>query len=127
MRTAFSLVLVIGLGLIAGCGASKSKIKGKIVKGGQAFSLTDKGVFVLSFVPESGGTTTFNATTKTDGTFEVVGPDGKGIPKGKYKVQLTAMDPYPQKDLLNGRYAPNAPNPMIIEVGAGELVVDVGK
>jgi hypothetical protein len=29
------------------------KVQGKIVKGGQPFTLSDKGVFVLSFVPAS--------------------------------------------------------------------------
>jgi len=129
MRTRHLVVyslLLVGACLAGGC-SGKSKVNGKIVKGGEPFTVSDKGVFVLSFVAESGDSTVYNATTKPDGTFTIVGPEGKGIPAGKYKVNLTAMDPYPTTDKLEGKYGPKAKTPLVVEIGKGDVVIDVGK
>jgi hypothetical protein len=107
--------------------AGKSKVNGKIVKGGEPFTLSNKGIFVLSFVAEGGSDkTTYKATTKPDGTFTILGPKGKGIPAGKYVVNLTAMDPYPTTDKLGGKYAPGQ-SKLVVEVGKGDLIIEVGK
>jgi len=122
-------IIVLGVACLAtGC-AGNVKPNGKIVKGGQPFALGEKtGVFVLAFIPTSGDTSKmYNATTKHDGTFTIVGPENKGIPPGKYKVQLQAMDPYPSKDILGGKYAQGASSPLEVDVGKGEVIVDVGK
>ena len=121
-----SLLLSLACLLASGC-SGKIQVKGKIVKEGQPFTLGEKGVFVLNFVSADGSDkTVYNATTKPDGTFTILGPEGKGIPPGKYTVNLTAMDPYPTTDKLNGKYAPGK-STMTVEVGKGELVIDVGK
>jgi hypothetical protein len=129
MRTLIGTLLFLAVGLSTGCsGGGGSKVNGKIVKGGQPFTLSDKGVFVLVFVNEAENPPKmYNATTKPDGTFTVIGADGKGIPPGKYKVQVQAMDPYPQKDLLGGKFAPAEKSPLTVEVGKGEIVVEVGQ
>jgi hypothetical protein len=126
MRTFICSLLLVAACLACGC-SSKKQVNGKIVKGGQPFTVGEKGVFVLSFVPE-GGTdkTVYNANTKPDGTFTIVGPENKGIPSGKYKVHLTAMDPYPTTDKLAGKYAPGK-STLVVDVGSGELVIDVDK
>jgi len=132
MRMSF-LSFALLCACLAGCGGSKHKVQGKIVKGGQPYGLSEKGVFQLSFVPAEGKTTQiYNATVNSkDGTFEIVGPDGKGIPAGKYKVQLVAMDPYgggaSGTDKLKGKYAPNSKDAPVVDIGSGELVIDVGK
>jgi hypothetical protein len=121
-----SLLLVAGCLAVVGCGG-KSKVNGKIVKDGQPFTVSEKGVFVLSFVSADGtDKTVYNATTKPDGTFTILGPEGKGVPPGKYTVNLTAMDPYPTTDKLAGKYAPGK-STLTAEVGKGDVVVDVGK
>lgn len=126
MRTTiFTLSLAVAV-LSVGC-AGRKQVNGKIVKGGAPYTLSEKGVFVLSFLAEGGSDqTSYNATTKSDGTFVIVGPENKGIPSGKYKVQLTAMDPYPKTDKLGGKYAPGK-STLVVEVGKGDLVIDVGK
>ena len=65
------------------------------------------------------------------GSSGLVGSDGKytlekGVPPGKYVVNLTAMDPYPQTDKLGGRYAPGQ-SKLVVEVGKGDVIIDVGK
>jgi len=130
MRTIVcSLVLVLACVLL-GCGPSRAKVNGKIVKGSEPYTLSDKGVFVLSFIPESGGGgKAYNATTKPDGTFTIVGPEGKGIPAGKYKVNLQAMDPYggpDSKDKLGGKYV-GEKSSLVVDVGRTDLTIDVGK
>jgi hypothetical protein len=122
------LCLILLLSVV-GCGPSKSRKTGKIVRGGEPIQLSDKGVFIISFYAEDDtkGANPIAASPKKDGTFEVVGTDGKGIAPGKYLVAVQAMDPYDQqKDLLGGKYAPGQTN-KIVEVGAGEIIVDVGK
>jgi len=129
MRKFTCFLLLVAACLACGCGG-KSKANGKIVKDGQPFTVSDKGVFVLSFVPEDGtDKTIYNATTKPDGTFTILGPEGKGIPAGKYKVNLQAMDPYSPAggtDKLGGKYAPGQ-SKLVVEVGKGDVVIDVGK
>jgi hypothetical protein len=127
MRNLTCSFLLVAACLACGCGGGKVKVNGKIVKDGQPFTLSDKGVFVLSFVSE-GGTdkTIYNATTKPDGTFTIVGPENKGIPPGKYVVNLTAMDPYPTTDKLGGKYQ-QGKSTLVVEVGKGDVVIDVGK
>ena len=126
MRNSLCSLLLVAVCLVCGC-SGKAKVNGKIVKGGEPFTVSEKGgVFVLSFTPESGDKTTYNATTKPDGTFTILGPEGKGIPPGKYVVNLTAMDPYPTTDKLAGKYAPGQ-SKLVVEIGKGEVVIDVGK
>jgi hypothetical protein len=130
MRPVRTLFLVVRVCLLVGCGDSRRKLNGKIVKGGAPFTLSDKGIFALAFFSESDSSKMYNATTKTDGTFTIVGADGKGIPAGKYKVQLTAQDPYtgPQsKDLLGGKFAKGSDSPLTVDVGKDDVTVDVGK
>lgn len=136
MRTFICSLLIVTACLACGC-SGKKQVKGKITKGGQPFTLSDKGQFVLSFISE-GGTdkTTYNATVKTDGTFTIVGPENKGIPPGKYKVNLTAQDPYspprdqssgakgPPNDKLEGKFAPGK-STLVVEVGSGDLEIKV--
>jgi len=128
MRKVTCLFALLVACSVIGCGSARSKVEGKIVKGGQPFTVSEKGVFVLSFVPESGAAKeTYNATTKHDGTFVIVGPEGRGVPPGKYKVHLKAMDPYPTKDLLNNKFGDPNTTPLSVDIGSSTLVVDVGK
>jgi len=128
MRTFLCTLLLVAACLASGCSGAK-QVKGKITKGGQPFSVSDKGVFVLNFVAEGGDKKSYSADTKKDGTFTILGPESKGIPAGKYKVELQAFDPYAgpaSTDTLKGKFAPGK-SAYVVDVGSGELVLDVDK
>src|SRR5437867_3544588 len=85
--------------LAAGCG-SNVKVKGKVVKGGNPIQVSDKGRVVVIFTPGADvkdvpAGTNFSGDVGADGSFEVKGPEGKGIPKGKYKITVHTADPFP--------------------------------
>jgi hypothetical protein len=37
------------------------------------------------------------------------------------------MDPYPTKDLLNGKYGDPEKTPMTVDIGTADITLDVGK
>ena len=61
-----------------------------------------------------------------EGSFELIGADGKGITPGKYRVAVT-MAPYGSPDLLKGKYS-RENSKIEVEVKEGEdLVIDLAK
>jgi len=130
LRNVFALgLLSVSLVCLSGCGAANVKPSGKVVKGGEPFVLGEKGMFVMSLIPESDAKTNYAVETKPDGTFTVVGPARNGVPPGKYKVAVEAMDPYDKKvDKLGGKFTA-AKTSLLVEVKGEKdaLVVDVGK
>jgi len=53
---------------------------------------------------------------KSDGTFTVAGPAGKGIPPGKYRVEVKWQDPFPMgKDKLEGKFGKDN-SPVVVDV-----------
>jgi hypothetical protein len=86
----FALLLGLLL-LLPGCGPAKgAKFEGTIVKGGQPFSLPEGATLHLGFRGKGlkGGDATFPADVSPNGSFVVNGPNGKGIPPGKYVLNL---------------------------------------
>jgi len=117
---------------LAGSGCSKSGLKptGKIVKNGEPFKLSEKGLFVISVSSadeKDAGAMPVNS--KPYGTFEVVGKEGKGIPAGKYRFSVQAIDPYTTtgKDMFNGRFYGDK-SPFVEDIkGNQEIILDIGK
>jgi len=114
---------------LAGCGPSKKHVNGKVVKGGQPMTVGEKGMFQITFYPEEDkeGTRPIATSPKNDGTFSIVGTDGKGIGSGKYRVVMRAWDPYApydkQVDKLRGKYSTAATTPLVVEVGKEDEIV----
>jgi hypothetical protein len=116
--------------LALGCGdSSRVKAKGKIVKGGEPFTIAEgEGGLRLFLVPVTEGKDeghhAFPVEFHADnGTFEVVGTDGKGVPPGKYRVHLEHMKN--KEDLFGGKLM-GTKSPLICEVASGkELVVNL--
>src|SRR5262245_42455745 len=92
-------VLGMALGL-AGCGSSnRIHVQGRLVKGGSPFTPPEGASNQVVFVAvDVKGDSERNiardepfaaAVNQEDGTFEVLGPDGTGIPPGKYRVAVT--------------------------------------
>lgn len=116
--------------LVAGCGSSSVKVTGKLTKRGTALSVTEKGRILVSFHPEDTADTKgpYPAdVNQSDGTFEVKGKDGGGIPPGKYRVSVQQFDPYPGTDLLKGRFE-GRNTKIVVDVKGGDVgEIDVEK
>jgi hypothetical protein len=129
MRTLYGWSLA-GAGLIfclmlSGCGGP-STVRGKLTNGGQPLTVSDKGVIVMSFSPEGAPPPGFGADVKPDGTFEVKGPENKGVAPGKYRISVQQFDPYPGNDKLDGKFAPGK-SPIIRDIKGGSLDIDLAK
>src|SRR5262245_35427568 len=120
----FSL-LVLGL-FALGCGdSSHIKAKGRIVKGGQPYLAPEGEGFRVFFVPlevrKDDHYDSYAAEyDPQDGSFCVQGKDGRGLPAGKYRVDLQLMKS--KEDLLSGKLM-GKKSPMILEVTDGDDVV----
>ncbi len=123
---------LICLVAMTGCsGDGKLNIKGRVIKNGAALKLPEKEFVRVTFFPV---TTNGRPPTNTyiaaydpeDGTFEAVGPDGHGIPPGKYRIAIEHNRQ--KKDLLRGAYDGDH-SPFVFEVDANtkELVLDMDK
>jgi hypothetical protein len=100
------MATVVCLGIL-GCGTQEKHVvvTGKVLEGGKPMDLSAKEYQVrakaveVTFYPvDSGGKVlqgkpTFGATVQADGSFKLEGEKGKGIPTGKYKVELVHRDP----------------------------------
>jgi hypothetical protein len=122
------LFLLFGALLVTGCGGGGVTPRGKVTKGGQPIKVSDKGMVQVRLIPAEGTAgTVYNANVGADGSFEVKGPDGKPIPAGKYKIAVLAMDPYPTKDLLGGKFSEDKTTIVRDVSGAQSLDIDVDK
>ena len=115
----------------AGCGERRMNIKGRIVKGGAAFTVPADDFVRVTFVPVSSDGK--NATTcyiadfnNQEGTFKALGADLAGIPKGKY--QITVAHERKRKDLFKGAYDVGK-SPFVFDINSisEEIVIDLDK
>ena len=142
-------MLLLALGL-TGCG-SNVRITGKVTRGGQPVNPV-KGMRVdLGFHPmteaapaaggkRSDGPDLYAANIADDGTFDVPGVDGDGIPPGKYRVSVSVRTGRDRsgtkkkgnvdtsdKDLLNGAFGPGN-SPIVRELNSStRLDIDLDK
>ena len=132
MRRALFIVFAFLLAATAsGCGKKNVRVTGRISKSGQPIKISDKGRIQLFFMQLDDQGTPINsyvATVQPDGSFEVTGDPGRGMPPGKYKITVEAPDPYPAgKDLLGGRFKLNG-SPWTRDVKDGaHIELDVDK
>jgi hypothetical protein len=132
MRSLAFVVAVVAVGLlVSGCGDSgKLQTRGKVLKGGQPFSVPEDEYVRLTFIPvvEKGKhaedlyVAEFN---RADGTFKVAGKDLKGMPPGRYKIVLEHLKN--RKDLLKGVFAQESTTPFACEVrsASDEVTIDL--
>jgi hypothetical protein len=98
-RGAF-LALLCGLGLLAAGCSRRARVRGKITKGGQPVKVVKgKGMIAVTFhlIEEEGKPpkNSFPATADPEtGTYEVTGSQGKGIPRGKYRITVQVFEEY---------------------------------
>jgi hypothetical protein len=107
MRSWKWLVVLPLLCLLAlGCDASSCiQAKGSILKGGQPYRTKEGQGLRIIFVPLDPPTGTYDSFAAEydpdEGSFHVLGKDGKGLPPGKYRVSLQLMSK--KEDLWNGQ------------------------
>jgi hypothetical protein len=123
----------------AGCGKGGVrgvKVKGEVLQNGQPIKFLPSEEITVGFSREvEPGQQPFGAPAKVkpeDGTFTVDGPSGKGIPPGKYRIQLTS-DIYgsDRGDRFEPLFDARAKRPpLVADVGPEEgqtFVIDVGQ
>jgi hypothetical protein len=121
------IMLVVALLFVYGCGDGRIKARGRIVKNGEPFTLSEGEGMRIVFVPTDVSGATYDsyvAVFEKDGSFKVTGKDGQGLPPGKYRVDLEHLKK--KKDLFKGAFAGKR-SPIVREVsrGSGEIVIDL--
>jgi hypothetical protein len=128
----FLRMLAVGLlvGLVAsGCSGGLTRAKGRVIKGGEPYHPPEGGSLLIDFAPvdslDSSHSDSYAAQyDPTDGTFKVVGKDGKGLPPGKYRVGIQLMKK--KEDLLGGQLT-TSKSPLLFDVAGDDIVIDLDK
>jgi hypothetical protein len=156
MRAALSSLILIPLILaVSGCGSSQTIwVQGTVTKSGEKYKVPEGQNLGITFYALEAMTVgdrkiaagePFAATyNRQDSTFTVPGPEGSGIPPGKYKISFTQKlnrEALTEKnarlkkgqmlfdrdtDLLKGQFGENSPIMREIK-DASELTIDLDK
>ena len=151
MRAIVRVVVVVSGLAMVGCGSgNRVRVEGVLLKGGSPLTppegASNQMVFVAMDVKGDsdktiGANEPFAAVVNDDGTFNVPGPDGTGIPPGKYRVSISQKyrtkhtidkpkrpgEPTINRDtdLLRDRYSATT-SPLVVEVTTSEkLTLDL--
>jgi hypothetical protein len=125
------VLLILCAATVCGCSSAdrKLKAKGKVVKGGVPFTVPAEEYVRVTFYPMAAdGSQPKNSYVavydRNDGNFTVVGPDGKGVPPGKYRVAVEHERK--RKDLFQGEYDADR-SPFVVEVNSSsqDIVIDL--
>jgi hypothetical protein len=126
------LTAALCLVVVCGCsGNGRLNTRGRIVKGGVPFTVPEEEYVRVTFFPvTSDGRPPKNTYAATyngaDGSFQAVGPDGKGIPPGKYRIAIEHERN--RKDLFRSAYdGDKSPFVFDVDATAKELVIDLDK
>lgn len=136
MRNVLIASCVLALVAASGCGAGSSKlvhVKGKLTNNGKSPLPNPQGGITIVLLPvgPDAKKATYPATpfNQDDNSFEVPGPEGKGIPVGKYKVALNMLLPAssPVADKINDQFA-SGKTPIEFDItGDQTLDIDLAK
>jgi hypothetical protein len=127
---------------MAGCGGGEKlvTVTGKVVQDGQPISIEgyEEGMECLSvaFIPldEGGnrkaGARSYSQDCQEDGSFEILGDMGDGIPVGKYRVAVSRVSEAAEEgedDLWKGKFGPDN-SPFIFDInGSHDVQIDIAK
>ena len=131
------------LGTVAGCGPGNPAegpvvgVHGRLTNAGQPLAVQGmdggEGMIRITFIKYEGegkavaASDTYSALVDARGNFKFSGRFGNGIPPGKYRVSVRQWEPYPQKDLLGGKFDEQH-SPIFREVtGKEPLEIDLSK
>ena len=116
MRPVLVFILAFFCLLAVGCGSGKLKLQGRLLKKGEPYVPAETETVHLTFFPDGDQAEQgpYQAeVNRKDGTFRVVGLDGKGLPPGKYRAAMQIMKN--RKDILKGAYGKTG-SPFSIDV-----------
>ena len=130
MRKAICCMAVLAVALAAGgCGPTMLKTKGRLVQGGEPFRPAAGEIVRVMFVPQLGEGEVVKdyymaEFHPADGTFQVVGKDGRGMPPGKYRITIEYLKK--RNDVFNGAFDEDH-SPFVREINAStpELTLDL--
>jgi hypothetical protein len=128
---------------VAGCGGGEKlvTVTGKVLQDGQPISIEnyEEGVESLSvaFIPlDEGGNPKADARSyshdvQEDGSFEIRGDMGDGIPVGKYRVAVSRVSEAAEEeggdDLWKGKFGPEN-SPFVFDInGSHDVEIDIAK
>lgn len=137
------VALIVGFLAAVGCGdkanslpEGRVKARGRLLKGGLPIVVDasrlppgDPGlqiVFVKVGSVDAGLECPANVISASEGTFELVGPDGKGIAPGRYRVTVI-LAPVGSDDIFKGKYDKNKSKVEVEIKGGEDLVIDLDK
>jgi hypothetical protein len=130
-NTRIVLVLIFLL-FVAGCGTRTVTVKGRLVYNGEPYVPGENESVRMSFISadeskpvKEGGEAAFVVSVnQKDGTFEVTGSKGKGLPPGKYRACVEVLKS--KKDIFQGAFnAQNSPFLCTVETGLEDLTFDL--
>lgn len=99
---------------------SGAKVTGRLLQSGKPVKILKEETIRVSFVSLDDQLVASSAEVKAeDGSFEVTGPTGKGLPPGKYKVGLSSDNYSGGTDRFADKFDSGA-SPFVAEVGPGE-------
>ncbi len=134
----FVFLLVCAAPFVPGCGGDKGvKVEGQIVRDGNPYAAAEGETVNLSFAGKNakGEDAIYPATVNAGaGSFVVNGPEGKGIPPGKYKITINlssgGSDPASLAKLekVNAQFARiNGKECDITSEPVQKITIDIGK
>jgi hypothetical protein len=144
-RIACCCLAALACAALAGCGSGESLVvvSGEVVEGGTPVAIPDfeegENCFEVEFFPldEAGNlvsAASYAAVVEEDGSFEVKGPMGEGIPPGKYRVAVWRVggeedEEDEEEAAATGPWAKfNKENsPFEFEVPGDEIVIDISQ
>jgi hypothetical protein len=94
VRSTISFLAALSVLFVAGCRQDgRLNVKGRIVKGGAPYTVSEDDTVRVTFFPVTADgsppkNTYLAAFDPNKGTFRAVGPDGKGVPPGKYRIAV---------------------------------------
>jgi len=128
-------LLVFALALLSsGCGGGRDvvRVTGQLVKDGKPYGAKLDGAQPETFAVDFVGTVKdanviFPATINADGSFRVGGSDGRGIPRGHYRITvLHSGFVGAGGDRLQSRYSAEE-TPLVVDLNENaKLTIDLG-
>jgi hypothetical protein len=128
MRPVSAIVLVFVCLLAAGCGSGNLKPQGRLLKKGAPYVPAEGETVHLAFFPDDEDQPDRGSypaeMNREDGTFRVLGTDGRGLPPGKYRATVQIMKN--RKDILQGAYGrTRSPFSIDLTSATGEITLDL--